>query len=346
MPQPSIQGFTILRNGVKYDYPFRESIAGLRELCGAVTVALGKSEDGTEAEVAGLGVEVIPTLWDESKRQGGIILSEQTNVALEEVRRSRRTSWAFYLQADEAISERDYDRIRLDLARAESEGCDAVSFRYLHFWQTYERVAVGKRWYPQEIRAVRLDSAIESYGDAQSFRGWKKRFESDAVIWHYGHVREAAAYDRKKRDFHRWWHPDSDLASVIARGERGDRKEETLAYLGPHPAAMANRIARAGGLSPCPPRKVAVLGNRAEYAPEFLARVRAELHWTEDEMKLFEWKPEDVVLLRKLAPFPFMLSMGKLKSKVPEAMGSPEARTWPQEFQALLRFSERGVRVE
>jgi hypothetical protein len=341
----TLQGFTILRNGLKYDYPFRESIAGLRALCGSVVVAVGKSEDGTEAAVAELGVEVVPTVWDESKRQGGVILSEQTNVALDAARRLGRATWGFYLQADEAISERDFDLIRTDLARAEAEGCDCVSFRYLHFWQSYERIAVGRRWYPQEIRCVRLDSAIESYGDAQSFRGFRKRFESEAVVYHYGHVREAAAYERKKKDFHRWWHPDAELARVIARGEKGDRTEETVPYLGPHPASMASRIASQGGLSAHQRRRVAVLGDPAGYSPAFLARVEADLRWVAREKKLFEEKPGDVVLLEPVSPLTFLLSLGKLRSRVPRSMASPEARPWTKEFQALLRFSERGVRV-
>ena len=343
MPHLPLHGFTLLRNGLKYDYPFRESLTGLRALCESVAVAVGKSEDGTEEALRPLRLELIPTVWDEAKRQGGVILSEQTNIALSELRQRRRVGWAFYLQADEVISERDFDLIRRDLALAEAASCDCLSFRYLHFWQSYEAIAVGKRWYPQEIRCVRLDSAIESYGDAQSFRGFSRRFESEAVIYHYGHVREPAAYDRKKKDFHRWWHPDGELASVIARSDKSDRREETLRYLGPHPANMRGRI---GALSTVPRRAVKVLGSPADYSSEFLARVQANLDWVANEMELFESKPEDVVLLRSLSPFPHILSMGRLKSRVPTSMGSPQAREWSREFQALLRFSERGVRVE
>jgi hypothetical protein len=338
-----LHGFTLLRNGLKYDYPFRESLGGLRALCDSVTLALGASDDGTEAAAAGLGLDIVPTVWDEAKRQGGVILSEQTNVALNALRQRIPKGWAFYLQADECISESDFDLIRKDLESAESEGCDAISFRYLHFWQSYEAIAVGKRWYPQEIRCVRLDSSIESYGDAQSFRGWKKRYESEAVIYHYGHVREAGAYDRKKKDFHRWWHADSELAGVIASGDKNDRTEPTLRYLGPHPRNMSGRI---GALSPAPSRAVKVIGDRNVYSAPFLSRVNAELDWLEDEMKAFETSLDDVVVLRPPGLLPFALSMGKLKSRVPERMGSPQARVWPPEFQALLRFSEKGVRVE
>lgn len=343
---PELHGFTLLRNGLKYDYPFRESLAGLRALCDSVVVALGKSEDGTEEALRSLDLEQVPTVWDEAKRQGGIILSEQTNIALNELRRRRPgNAWGFYLQADEAISERDFARIKSDIAQAEREGYDCISFRYLHFWQSYERICIGKRWYPQEIRAVRLDSAIESYGDAQSFRGWKKRFESEATVYHYGHVREASAYDQKKKDFHRWWHDDQSMASVIARGEKRDQQESTLAYLGPHPASMSDRIAAHGGLSHSSRSQVKVLGEARNYSPEFLSRVQAKLEWTTDERAILKEKPEDVVLLKAVSPLSYALSLGKMRSRVPHSMGSPEAREWLPEFQAILRFSERGVRV-
>jgi hypothetical protein len=346
MSQPlPLHGFTLLRNGLKYDYPFRESLGGLRALCDSVVVAAGKSEDGTEQALAAMDLELVPTVWDEKKRQGGTILSEQTNVALQELRSQGKTGWGFYLQADEVISEQDFGLIQRDLIQAEHEGCDCISFRYLHFWQSYERICIGRRWYPQEIRAVRLDSGIESYGDAQSFRGWAKRFESEAVIFHYGHVRETAAYARKKRDFHRWWHPDGELAGVIARGERADRREETLAYLGPHPASMSARISSHGGLSESRTRAVKVLGGRAAYSEEFLHRVKGSLEWTEDERVILKEKPQDIVLLRPVSLRTLALSLGRLRSHVPATMGSPQARPWTPEFRALLRFSERGVRV-
>lgn len=341
-----LHGFSLLRNGVKYDYPFRESLAGLRALCESVTVAVGASDDGTEDALKNLGVAQIPTVWDEEKRRGGLILSEQTNIALGELRKRAPAGWGFYLQADEAVSERDFERIKADLVKAEAEGCDAISFRYLHFWQSYEAIAVGKRWYPQEIRCVRLEApSIESYGDAQSFRGWKKRYESDAVIWHYGHVREAAAYEKKKKDFHRWWHPDSEIAGVIAKGEKVERNEETLAYLGPHPSFMKERIQAQGGLTPSLKKSLKVLGRREHYSPAFLREVQANLEWTEDEAVILREKPEGAVLLRSLSPLSRLFSLGKFGSRVPRAMGSPQAREWTPEFRALLLFSEKGVRV-
>ena len=68
MVQLPLHGFTLLRNGLKYDYPFRESLEGLRSLCETVTLALGDSEDGTEDVVKPLGIDLVATVWDEAKR--------------------------------------------------------------------------------------------------------------------------------------------------------------------------------------------------------------------------------------------------------------------------------------
>ncbi|RZA07229.1 MAG: hypothetical protein EOP11_08285 [Proteobacteria bacterium] len=339
-------GFTLLRNGLKYDYPFRESLRSLTALCGEAVVALGNSEDGTEAELAKWeNLKIVPTIWDENKRAGGEILSEQTNIALCHARGLTPGGWGFYLQGDEVISERDYELIKADIAKADAQGFDCVSFRYLHFWQSYEAIAVNRRWYPQEIRAVKLSAPIESYGDAQSFRGFTKRFESDATIYHYGHVREAGAYAKKKNDFHRWWHNDAEISKVIAKGHRNDKTEETVKYLGPHPLAMQERVNLHGGLKGGTSRRVTVFGEPAVYEPEFLARVDADLLFTHDERELSGLHRDDVVMLSPPSFWMKVKSLNRFSSKVPLSLRSPQARPWTKEFLATMLFSEKNISV-
>lgn len=336
----AIYGFTLLRNGIQYDYPFRESLGSLTALCEKVFVALGRSEDGTEAALNAFPNLVIePTVWDENLRTSGIILSQQTNIALRKLREHTREGWGVYLQADEVLNDAEFERIRADIAAADANGCDAVSFRYLHFWQSHERIAVGRKWYPQEIRAIRLDSALESYGDAQSFRTPRKVYESDAHVFHYGHVREPEAYQRKLSDFHRWWHSDAELAKVRAKGEKRDRVEPWIRYLGPHPSVMKERI----GPQSYPRRPVQVYGSEQDFPRAFWDRVDADLSFTLDWRELRD--PKDTVLLRKLPWLGRCATLGRYESSVPDRMSSPQAREWTREFQAIVRFSEKGVRV-
>lgn len=344
-----IFGFTILRNGVKYDYPFRESLRSLAGLCEEVFVALGNSDDSTEEELRKLPsfekLRLIRTTWDPNKRKGGEILSEQTNIALDSLRENYPGAWGFYLQADEVLHEAHYERIRQDLATAEREDADALSLRYLHFWQRYDALAYAKRWYPQEIRAVRLFPGIESYGDAQSFRSWKKRHESDAFVYHYGHVREAKAYTSKKNDFHRWWHPDSELAGIIAKGEKNDRKEPVLPYYGPHPAVMTERMMSHGFEWPSLGGDVLVFGSKEDFTEEFLRHLPEGLDWTLDAERVLSHAPSRTVLLRELPLLAQLKGFGRYKTKVPSAMLSPQARPWTKEFQAVLRMSEKRIAV-
>ena len=336
-----IQGFTLLRNGIKYDYPFRESLRSLSALCETVYVALGKSEDGTEAALAEFSnVKIIPTVWDETFRKSGLILSQQTNIALEALRKNHQKGWAFYLQADEVLSEKDFPRIRGDLEKAEQEGCDALSLRYLHFWQSHHKIAVGKRWYPQEIRAVKLDSSIQSYGDAQSFQGWAKRFESDAFVFHYGHVREAAAYEQKKKDFGRWWHGDAELGKILAKGAKRDQLEKTVKYLGPHPEFMRARIEK----EPKPKEDRILIFGRPGDLPESFHCV-PDLRFTESVADLWKNGPEHSLVLAKLPLWARVLRVFGFGSKVPERMASPQARPWSENFRLLLELSARGVEV-
>ncbi len=95
-----VSGFTFVRNGVKYDYPFIESISSLLPVCDEVVVAVGQSEDDTLKRIQSLHspkIRILETVWDESIRKGGTILSQQTNLALDQI----DGDWGIYLQADE-----------------------------------------------------------------------------------------------------------------------------------------------------------------------------------------------------------------------------------------------------
>jgi hypothetical protein len=246
--QPSLYGFTLLKNGLKYDYPFRECLSALTELCEESFIALGDSEDDTTSEVKKIdNLKSVDTVWDMALMgDGGKILSQQTNVALDELRRNHKEGWGFYLQTDELIHENDFQKIRQDILSAQEQGCDAVSFRYYHFWLSHNQIAISKRWYPQEIRAIKLNSNIVSHGDAQGFRGQTRVFQSDVHIFHYGHVRDEDKRQAKQELLIKMIRPGEKYDKYKAREERAFKKTETLPYYGPHPKWMKDRIERFG----------------------------------------------------------------------------------------------------
>ena len=86
-----VSGFTLVRNGIKYFYPFVEAIKSILPLCDELIVNVGESEDKTLEAVEAIGtclpdrqgekIKIIKSVWDMSLREGGKVLSIETNKA-------------------------------------------------------------------------------------------------------------------------------------------------------------------------------------------------------------------------------------------------------------------------
>lgn len=243
-----ISGATFVRNGVKLGYPFIESIKSILPVCDEVVVAVGDSVDGTREKIERIGspkIRVIDTVWNESKRSGGEILSEQTNTAL-----SKCTGdWIFYIQADEVLHEDDAPKIipAVELAGG-GRAVDGLAFEYLHFYGGYFTLQAGRHWYSQEVRLIRNNSGIVSYGDAQGFRKNGNKIRAAACgarIFHYGWARPPEVMVEKIKSFHRLWHNDEWIQNYCASGDAktyftdlGNLKD----FNGTHPAVMKDII--------------------------------------------------------------------------------------------------------
>ncbi len=242
-----ISGFTFVRNGILYGYPFLESIQSILPLCDELVVAVGRSEDRTLDALQTLSspkIRIIETVWDESLRIGGTILAQQTDIALNHV----TGDWAFYLQADEVIHEHDLPRIRQALELHHGNGdVEGLLFHYLHFYGSYGYIGSSRKWYRREIRIVRTGTGVHSWGDAQGFRigGRKLRVKLvDASVYHYGWVKPPRVQQLKQKTFHRLWHTDDWVEHHIPAAEEFDYASGgTLApFAGTHPAVMHERI--------------------------------------------------------------------------------------------------------
>lgn len=132
-----VSGFSICRNVVKFDYPVVEAIRSALPIVDEFIVNVGQSEDGTLELIQSIGshkIKIVESYWDDSITKGGLLFSRETNVALSHC----TGDWALYLQADEVLHERDYERIRKTLQEASSdEAVLGITFRYLHFYGDY-----------------------------------------------------------------------------------------------------------------------------------------------------------------------------------------------------------------
>jgi len=242
-----IAGFTFIRNGVIYDYPFLESIQSLLPLCDELIIAVGRSDDNTLEQIKSLKsskIRIIETIWDDELRKSGTILSQQTNLALDQV----AGDWAVYLQADEVLHEKDYSAVRnaMNTYRNINE-VEGLLFNYKHFYGSYGYIGDSRRWYRREIRIVRPSDKVRSWGDAQGFRigGRKLRVKLiDAAVYHYGWVKPPDIQQLKQRYFNKLWHPDKWLDHHIGDVAEYDYSKggKLKLFEGTHPEVMRKRV--------------------------------------------------------------------------------------------------------
>jgi hypothetical protein len=265
-----VAGFTFIRNALLYDYPVVEAITSILPVCDYFVVAVGKSDDDTLDLVRSIGdakIHILETVWDDSLREGGRVLAEETNKAFDAI--PPEYDWCFYIQADECVHENDLPAIRAGMEQHFNDPeIQGLLFNYRHFYGSYDYVGLSRKWYRREVRIIRNDKKIRSWKDAQGFRsltpspspkgvgissppllggqgGAKLRVHLlPANIYHYGWVKHPAAQQRKQQTFNRLWHSDEAVKEMV--GEKTtydyDGSEPLERYNGSHPTVMLPRI--------------------------------------------------------------------------------------------------------
>lgn len=190
-----VSGFTFIKNAIKYGYPVVQSIKSILPMVDEMVVCLGDSEDNTNELVASVDFDKIKTIhsvWDSNLRKDGKVLAVETDKAMDAT--TAEADWLFYIQGDEVVHEQYQPVIVAAMQQyKDDQKVDGLLFHYYHFYGSYKLIGDGRAWYSKEIRVIRNNKEIRSYGDAQGFRFKNNRKlnvkQIDAYIYHYGWVR-------------------------------------------------------------------------------------------------------------------------------------------------------------
>jgi hypothetical protein len=261
-----ISGFTLIRNGTQYDYPFLESLRSLVPLVDELVINVGIGTDDTLERVQSFAFEVnargkckviyFESKWpldDPDKKKSGLILSEQTNLALDRC----SGEWLIYLQADEVLHEADVATLRQSLqAGLDNPRVEGLLFDYVHFYGSFDVIQQTRSAYRREVRAIKKSAHARSVGDAQSFRktdGSKLRVaRADARVFHYGWVRSPEAMREKTFFMDQLYHgtpkPEDEASLTPHTGNNYQYKRfwGLRSFHGTHPTVMQERIRKKG----------------------------------------------------------------------------------------------------
>lgn len=242
-----VSGFTIIRNGIKYFYPFREAILSILPLCDELIVNVGESEDGTYNAIKSIEsdkIRIIQRTWDMTLREGGKLLSVETNAALNEC----TGNWGVYIQADEILHEKYLNTVMHAMRNyLNHDSVEGLRFRYKHFYGSYDYFQDNYRnWYIKEIRVIKLNRGIVSWGDAMSFRhkngSLLRTADINAEIYHYGWVKPPDTMTLKRIDFHKLYYSDDEILQSSASSFKLDDLGNLMRFEGTHPEVMRARI--------------------------------------------------------------------------------------------------------
>jgi hypothetical protein len=248
-----VAGFSFIRNSIQYDYPIVEAIRSVLPMCDLFVVAVGRSDDGTLEQIRSIGdprLVILETVWDDSLREGGRVLAEETDKAFQAI--PAEYDWCFYIQGDECVHEQDLPLIRAAMERwLDDPATEGLLFDYRHFYGSYDFTGASRSWYRREVRIIRNNKHIRSYRDAQGFRtdtGRKLHVRpTGARIFHYGWVKHPDVQKQKLQHFNRLWHSDAWVEAAVPTDKPYlyDGSVPLERFDGSHPAVMQSRIAAA-----------------------------------------------------------------------------------------------------
>lgn len=244
----------IVKNGIKYDYPFQESCLAALPMCDEFIFVEGQGDDGTyeamlEIQKKHPKVKIIRHPWEKKHYS---VLADLTNVAIEHC----TCDYHFQIQADEAIHERYHGSIRACLER----DFDYAYLGVLHFYGSYEKVLKAGVYYDRFIRLAKRSTypTMRSCGDAMSLGCpdsdsalMKCADLDDLKVHHYGYVRTPKLLIAKQDEVVKWWgiqERDKLFEKGLERGQINwsDKfsDQQLDVYKGGHPHVLQAWIAQ------------------------------------------------------------------------------------------------------
>lgn len=340
----NLYGATFMRGVDKLDYPYLEMLSSMSEITKHTYLALGESDDATASKVKELpNITIINTVWeDRLSGDGGKIFSEQANIAIRKLREevSDKEAWVLFLHCDEIIHPNQFELLKSDIERANREGFDSISLRFLHYWKDHYHIAASKRWHPAEIRLFKLNSDIWCFGDAQGFSGSQKRMESDVLIFHYGHVRPIEQHKAKQEEIMKRIRPAQKFSKYWKREQRAFAKTEMLPILILHPEFMKSRIERLGDPFTLRVQEEIYIVSSKIFSESFLSKINTKkIHLVDNVKKVpANFRRESMVILEPSFIERFLYLQPRSVS-----MKSKHAKDWSLEMELIMRLSQKGV---
>jgi len=207
-------------------------------------IAVGDSDDNTLEIIKSIKddkIRIIETQWNESMQDRGYVYAQQKMTA----QFSCTGDWAFYLEGDEVLHEKDLDTIRNTMEQhLDNPEVEALYFDYYHFYGKPDQVGIAG--YKRAPRIIR--NTIRNYSpdglffvvmDKNKKGRYPKAAHAGCHIYHYGHVRKVEKNNEKIKQTGKYWGDEEpDAFSTYGNIDLG----EIRPFTGTHPKIVQKWI--------------------------------------------------------------------------------------------------------
>lgn len=195
----SLCGISMVRNGQKYDYCFKEAVLSLIDVCDYVIVVFVESDDNTLEALKTIDapnfkiIELPASEWDVI--DGRERLSYITNIAIQEADRMG-FEYVLYCQADEVVCPESYENIR----KAINDNHEGYFIRRVNLWGNPNlQLNIPQNRLPCSNYVIRLAKVnCRAIDDAESLLANANNDYADKIkMIHYGFVRDKKIMKQK-----------------------------------------------------------------------------------------------------------------------------------------------------
>ncbi len=232
-----ITGITLIRNGVKLDYPFELSIRSLADMCSEVLVNVDPGEDKTLEVVRGLQmkypqIRIVESKWNMANSGDGSELANQANLLIP----MAKNDWICYMQADEMLHQKDHFQLK-EFLRELPPNYSQVELYRTYFWENLRtRLLTDEIWLGRVFRkgthSVGGDGMylIRNSGDVIRSAFW---------IYHYSRMGREDQVNKRLRNLDSLFHEPEVVESFKPFDYLEDSKGKDLVpYHGSHPEGI------------------------------------------------------------------------------------------------------------
>jgi hypothetical protein len=152
-------------------------------------------------------IRIIDTTWNENMHDRGFVYGQQKMIA----QYSCSGDWAFYLEADEVLHEKELTHIQDAMRRhLNNPDVEALYFDFYHFYGTADQVGIaGYRKAPRiirnTIRTIAPDGLFWVVLEKNKQGRYPKAVSAGANIYHYGHCRSITKMAEKLKQVGKYW---------------------------------------------------------------------------------------------------------------------------------------------